>query len=63
MTVSEPKRKTSPRDWNDDPRELIALLRLMSGQEQREWIDKLSKSGVFGAEDVALARQMGIDLG
>jgi len=59
--VSEPKRKTPPRDWNDDPRELIALLRLMSG-EQREGIDRLSKSGVLSAEDVALAREMGIDL-
>jgi hypothetical protein len=49
MTVSEPKRKTPPRDWNGDPRELIALLRFMSGQEQRVWIDKLSKSGVLNA--------------
>jgi hypothetical protein len=62
MTMSERKRKTPPRDWNGDPRELIALLRFMSGQEQREWIDKLSKSGVLSAEDVALAREMGIDL-
>ena len=60
--MSEPKRKITPRDWNGDPRELIALLRFMSGQEQREWIDKLSKSGVLNAEDVALAREMGIDL-
>ena len=62
MTVSEPKPKITPRDWNDEPRELIALLRFMSGQEQRGWIDKLSKSGVFSAEDSALARDMGIDL-
>jgi hypothetical protein len=58
MTVSEPERKTSPRDWNDDPRKIIALLRFMSGQEQREGIE----TKAFSAEDVALAREMGIDL-
>ena len=57
MTVSEPKRKITPRDWNGDPRELIALLRFMSG-EQREGIE----TKAFSADDIALARDLGIDL-